>query len=400
MMKDRAVQCVVSSGLFAVLALACGSPGDMETTGTATEDTGTTATMPTMPTTSTTSTTTGDDTSDASGTGGATDVPTTGADTGAGETTGGEGGAQPPGPGPMMAPDGEGSVALAVSRFYLGDTDRDGMPDKENGWRQYGYDLDGKISDTGAGLCVPRKGADPGEVHGDGDDGIDNGFGKHILTLLLGVSADLGSKQNEAVAAGAYTLIFDLQQLGAGADYNPILTRHYVGGALGSAPKFDGTDMWPVDAASLADPPDILTPRLELSGHVTADTWVGRASGDAILKLRIGTLDLRISQAVVTMDLDAAHQTAPRGTLAGVVSVTDLREEFAELAGSYDPNLCGSVTLESILTQVEQAADILLDATQDPTKECDAVSIGIGFEAARVQLGEVVDAVPEQDFCP
>ena len=34
-----------------------------------------------------------------------------------------------------------------------------------------------------------------------------------------------------------------------------------------------------------------------------------------------------------------------------------------------------------------QASDIMQDGTQDPTKTCDGISIGIGFEARVVQLG-------------
>src|SRR5689334_6481949 len=53
--------------------------------------------------------------------------------------------AEPPGPGPMKAPDGPASVTFAITKLYLGDTKRDGTPDPTNGWKEYGYDLDGKI---------------------------------------------------------------------------------------------------------------------------------------------------------------------------------------------------------------------------------------------------------------
>ncbi len=402
-MKDDVVARVI---LLSLLAAACKSPGDAETTAGTTTEVATTDTGST-PTTGGDATTTDSTTSGTtSGTGGMTGEPTTGAtdtgDTGdTGDTTGAEGGVRPPEPGPMMEPDGAG-VVLAISRFFLGDTDRDGTPNKDDGWRQYGYDLDLRISDAGStDLCLPRQNANPGSVYPDGDDGIDNNFGKLLLPSLLSLSPDLGAQQNDAVSSGEYTLLFDLQQLGAGTDYNPLLTRHYVGAALKGAPKFDGSDAWPVDPASLTNPADILTPKLAFAdSYVTGNTWVGVAAPDAILTLRIADLDLRVRNAVITMDLDASHQFAPRGTLAGVLSVDELRDAFKEFAGAFDPGLCQGATIESFLTQVEQAADILLGATQDPTKQCDAISIGIGFEAAGVKLGAIAAGVPEQDFCP
>lgn len=70
-------------------------------------------------------------------------------------------------------------------------------------------------------------------------------------------------------------------------------------------------------------------------------------------------------------------------------------------AGSFDPSFCdlNGPTMASILTQVEQAADILVDGTQDPTKTCDAISIGIGFDAVAVTLGPVVAAPVPTDPC-
>src|SRR5262245_61313086 len=53
------------------------------------------------------------------------------------------------GPPPLPAtatPGIGGHVAFAISRLLLGDVDRDGTPNVKDGWRQYGFDLDGKRS--------------------------------------------------------------------------------------------------------------------------------------------------------------------------------------------------------------------------------------------------------------
>jgi hypothetical protein len=47
------------------------------------------------------------------------------------------------------------------------------------------------------------------------------------------------------------------------------------------------------------------------------------------------------------------------------------------------------------MAQIAQSSDIMHDGTQDPTQPCDAISIGLGFDATQAQLGtEVVTAVP------
>src|SRR5262245_23512873 len=117
--------------------------------------------------------------------------------------TGGAGGmavkhAEPPAPPAMKPGDGSGSVTFAISKLYLGDTDPDGTPDKANGWKHFGYDLDGKVSTaTSTDLCKTRNGASPANVYPDGDDGIDNSFGKLILPIILGLSSTASQKVND-----------------------------------------------------------------------------------------------------------------------------------------------------------------------------------------------------------
>ena len=56
-----------------------------------------------------------------------------------------------------------------------------------------------------------------------------------------------------------------------------------------------------------------------------------------------------------------------------------------------DPN---SPTLQSILNQLRQASDIMSDGSQDPAKQCDAISIGLGFTMKSAQLGPVAPPTP------
>ncbi len=293
---------------------------------------------------------------------------------------------------------GSGSVVLALSRLYLGDTDRDGTPDQTNGWAQYGFDLDGKISTaTSTDLCKPRNGASPANVYPDGAGGIDNSFGKLILPILLGIASNISEQANARLSSGQYTLLVDLQALGAGAAQNPLLARMYAGANLGHAPLFDGTDLWPVDPASLSSPSDVTSALTQFPhGYLTADTWVGAPPTSLVVQLGVAgfNLPLAIGHATVAMALDATRTSATNGTIAGILPVSSLVEAIQQIAGSIDPELCSSPTITSVAEQITQAADILVDGTQDPAKPCDGISIGLGFDARVVQLGPIGPATP------
>ena len=97
---------------------------------------------------------------------------------------------------------------------------------------------------------------------------------------------------------------------------------------------------------------------------------------------------------------DATILVDDAGTISGVVATEEMVDAFSKAIGTLSPTLCGGPTLESIKQTIRQASDILVDGTQDPNKECNAVSIGIGFEAVKVTLsGTAVDPPASPDPC-
>jgi hypothetical protein len=322
--------------------------------------------------------------------------------TGSGTTTSTGSGpsAQPPGPPSGGVPgDGTASVTMAVSKLYLGDTDPDGTPDKVNGWKKFGYDLDGKQSTaTSTDLCKPRDNASPKNVYPDGDEGRDNSFGKNILPIILGIASDATQKINDGLASGSFTIMLDMQKLGSGSNYSPIVTNLFAGAELGAAPKWDGSDVWPVRPELLVDPNDI-TKGSKVNfpmAYVNNNVWVSGSKGDVTLSLSVSgfTLDLTIANAVITVEMDAAHKKGTKGVIAGVLKTDQLTTELKKVAGSFDASLCSGNTIDSIVAQISQASDILADGTQDPTKECDGISVGLGFDADIIQLGPVAAPSP------
>jgi hypothetical protein len=304
----------------------------------------------------------------------------------------------------MHLPDGSGPVVFAVSKLYLGDTNRDGTPNAANGWKQFGFDLDGTTSTaTSTNLCKPALNASPQNAYPDGNDGIDNSFGKNILPIFLGLAPDVSQKVNAAIASGQSTVLLDLENLGAGVEYDPMVGRAYRGGDLGQPPSWNGVDAWPVNADSLSAPPALDSAKAQSTQtYVVGNVWVARIAGDLSVMLNAGgfPLPLQIHNPIITMQLDASHQHATFGTIAGVIPTASLVGTIKQVAGAFDPSLCSGPTIDSITSQITQASDILVDGTQDPTQACDGISIGLGFEAQRVTFGGVQTPVPPPNPCP
>jgi hypothetical protein len=302
------------------------------------------------------------------------------------------------------APNGTGSTVIALKKLYLGDTNRDGTANKVNGWKQYGYDLDGLASTaTSTDLCKPRNNTAPKTLYPDGNKGIDNSFGKNIFPIIISLASDASTKVNQGLAEGKFTIMLSMDKLGEGKDYNGVLTKLYGGAELGSTPKFDGTDMWPVIPELLANDTDIATAKVQFPGaYLVNNTWVSGGKGEVALNLSVSgvTLQLTISSAILSMELSADHKSATNGTIAGVLPTDVLTSELRKVAGSVDPSLCKGNTVDSLIAQIEQASDIMKDGSQNTDAECDGISIGLGFDGGIVQLGAIgPKAGPKDDPC-
>jgi hypothetical protein len=311
----------------------------------------------------------------------------------------------PPTAGPAKACTGADSV-LAVSQIFIGDTDREGMPDAQNGWKEYGYDLDGRVSTkTSIGLCKPAAGGTTSTIYPDGNLGRDNSFGKNILPILLGLAPDVGEQANASIADGSFTLILKIEGVGSDEGCNPVMTKLYGGANLGMAPSFDGTDMWPVLRELLTDPTDIDTPKVHFdTSYLVGHTWVSGSKGTVTLTLNISdvTISLNIGSALISVDLDPDNQGGTNGTIAGVIATEELITQIGGVAATFDPSFCdpNSPTLQSILNQLRQASDIMKDGTQSESATCDGISIGIGFNLKPIQLGPIAPvAMPGPDPC-
>lgn len=316
-------------------------------------------------------------------------------------------GKQPPAEDPAaVAGDGAG-VVFAVDQLFLGDTDRNGSP-SPNAWKSYGYNLDFIVSDgTGANECKPYGGAAPATVHLDGDNGVDNSFGKNILPIIQGLAPTASQDLNDDIAAGGFTIMLDVTDLGTAASYKDLLTRLYGGGdlfeATGAVPHWDGTDQWPVFVELLNNPTDITSAKVRFpASYVTNRTWVSGTPGTLDLTLAVAgySLTLSINKAVITMDLAADNSGATNGVIAGVLDTEELISELQKIAGSFSTSLCTGTTFDSLADQLRATSDMMSDGTQTTTGTCSGISIGLGFTAKPVQLGAILPpADPSTNPC-
>jgi hypothetical protein len=126
----------------------------------------------------------------------------------------------------------------------------------------------------------------------------------------------------------------------------------------------------------------------------------GQGTGTLALALGAGSLMLPMHALRIHATVAGDNSTATNGVVSGVVATTDFLAAFHQLAGSISQSLCSGSAWMSIAAQLAQASDIMQDGTQDNTKTCDGISIGLGFEAAAIVLGGVQsDPVPPNP-CP
>lgn len=347
--------------------------------------------------TSTTTTTSG---GGAGGQGGAdTTTGTAGGGGRGGEGGGGQGGGQQAGCEGTMA----NGLVLAANALFLGETAFDGTP-SPTAWRQIGFNVDGLVSTPQSqNVCQPRAGATM-QIHDDGDTGVDNAFGKSIVPILSALVPSPSDEATTAILEGRHTMLVHLEGLGQAPTQTMIPARVYAGSEIPAPPAFDGSDCRPVDPVSLQDPADVSSAAvLYPESLVVSNEWSSGAVAQAPLALRlflIGySLDLTIHQPRMRFDLSAAHDGAVNGHLGGLLLLPELEEAFRRLFGTLDPALCSGATVESIMNQIRQASDILADGTQDPAQTCDAITIGVGFTMAPVQLGAAAAPTPVVDPC-
>ncbi len=289
--------------------------------------------------------------------------------------------------------------AYAVQKIFLGETLRTGAVAKD-AWKQYGENIDGIVSTRQGmqGECKLRAGADSSKRE-DGNNGIDNAFGRTVLGFILGLVPTPTKTANDEIANGGRTTVFNLLPAAASS---PARVGFLTATSTPAAPRWDGADLRSASESSVTaafDNAKSTSTQTGMKGRIVAS---GIATGKFYLEipLRGATWRVPIDRARMTMTISADNVRGSVGTLSGIIPAEEMVAELDEMAGRISTQLCSGSTLDAIRQTILQASDILLDGSQDPTKECNAISIGVGFEATKVTpSGVAADPPPGPDPC-
>ena len=283
---------------------------------------------------------------------------------------------------------------FAVKQLYLGGTTFDGTV-SQDAWKDYGYDLDGKTTNSkSTDVCTQAEGAQK-SAQTDGTNGTDNSFGENILPIITSVQATAEADVNKSITGGSFTVMLDLKGLtDDAAQSNTGLSGQVLAGGIydpvnKTAPAFDLMTDWPVSPALLSDGKTIdngsAIQLLPATTYITGGEFVTQAS-KITLSLAIGgiALDLDINKAIITFDHSSSN-TAAKGIIAGVINAQQLVAGLQKVAGILQTSLCNdSAAFQQIAQEILQASDIMSDGTNGAGQACDAISVGIGFTALEI----------------
>lgn len=299
--------------------------------------------------------------------------------------------------GGLMCPTNEGT-ALVVTKLAFGEGN-------SGQWKKVGLNIDG-LESTAASLdvCKPNSGGATTTAYPDGDDGIDNSFGKNLLPTLLSLDPTWVGDVNSGAQNGYFSVLLKLYCLPPMGDVSGLTTKLFGGTSLGSKPKFDGTDLWPVAPELLNDVTDPESSAVVFENSSVIGSQYDSGKGAFILTIPItvqgknASIKLTLYSARATMTLGADRKSATGGTIGGVLNTEEFVAEVKKLGTLL--NLCGSSVFENVITQIRQSSDIMADGTQDPTKSCDGISMGLGFEMKEAQIGKVGPKAAVGMGCP
>ncbi len=271
-------------------------------------------------------------------------------------------------------------------------------------WKRTGFDLDRRTttaeqSQSSANSCKRAPDSFRGALT-DGADGIDNAFGAHVLSIIKSVKSDAQDVANAEITSGGYTLLLRIDGAVDG-DNASAPGALYAAGKHEGKPTFAANDRWPVWSSTLSDGVDLEKPLRKFPlGYVRNGTWVSGEIGEGpepIWFPLFGPIAVNAS-ALLSVDLATGQ-----GVMAGALPVSellDMSSRWAQRLGACP----GDDTHKVIDSIMASTADLVLGGKdlQDPSRQCDAVSFGIGFEVTKVAAPTAVvpPPPPEPSKCP
>lgn len=280
---------------------------------------------------------------------------------------------------------------FALNSLKLGLTTKDGKSDPA-AWKDYGFDLDSRNttaddSKTSNNSCKRKSGSST-KMLMDGNNGIDNNFGQHVMSVIKSLKSDAEDSVTAAVKDGSFTLLMKIDNFTDG-DNDSAPGAVYVANDFNddkSDPTFGPTETgWKIVDGSLEDGKTIAKPKLTFpKAYVAGGYWVSGDFGQGTIELAISLsgadIKLPIDSGVITFKTDGTD-----GTIGGAMNTDKLKEALTPVAKRF--GICpGNATYDQVVDTLTQSADLVSGAPnlQDTTKECNAISIALGFTAKPV----------------
>ena len=314
-------------------------------------------------------------------------------------------------PGDTSSPEDAMEVVFALRNVSL-----DQAGDR---WRRFGLDLDGMntSSEDGPYECV----AADGNPTLDGDRGIDNSFGQHVLPTVVSLLPCLEDNIALNQGLGFGTVLLRLREWNgtpndakvdvsvlssvdgtalddvSGIEWDGPTAMLPGGMTEAPPPAWDGDDVFFVDPASLVAG-DIDYPLVWKTNAYVSDGRVVLPVDTAttfVFLTGSGSFSLSLLGFLVA-DISEDRQTLEKGLLAGRFSGGELVATLEPL-GICDEGFRGSVT--SLLTN---NLDLRIDpGLGDPGDPCTASSVAFSFEGVRARLADALAPVelPIPDPC-
>ena len=296
---------------------------------------------------------------------------------------------------------GSGTKYFAVNALKLGITRKGTTTSDPNAWKDYGYDLDGRNttaedSKTSNNSCK-RKSGSPTSILADGNNGIDNNFGGHVMQTIKSLKSDAEDAVNTSITGGSFTLILKIENVTGGADSANSPGSLYVANDFNdkkTAPTFTEADVWKVNAASLTDGTSLTKPKLTFpNAYISNGYWVSGDFGTGTINLNISLsgadISLPIDSGIITVKLSDGSD----GTIAGAMNTDKLKDALTPVAKKF--GICpGNATYDQVVDTLTQSADLVSGAPQlqNTAVECTAISIALGFTMK--PTGEPKEVIP------
>jgi len=310
---------------------------------------------------------------------------------------------------------------MAITSTRLGSLDLAGALDPD-AWRDIGYDLDGTC--TGTETCpgadsLPSCASTVPQVSVDGNHCRDNTFGRLEFTAALvpelarkyGLSDDAF---NCALCVGHYNYILKVSDYNGEAEDDRVRVDLYPSQGLPTPLPWDCRDpswktrpcftpemAFAVERTSMVDPrpgPDLPPAKSFDDAAYVRDGYlvlrfpprfvVWFPGYRALVTAYPITLETGVASARIVRGPDNVWRLQD-GIIAGRSLAADIIRGFRQIG------FCEADDNYALMTDfVSKNLDVHADGRRDPAATCDAMSVGIGFQAQQAVAGPLVDAQP------